>query len=132
MDAARDGFLSAMICGMDLGVRQAGYHFVLVGPSGLRSEIDNAVRYLQEGRIDGLIVPGFSLSENDLEQLEGLGPSVVLTHCWLDSSLAMVNLDEASGIRKAVEHLGDLGHRYPRILDDETCRTSPPWSAITT
>jgi LacI family transcriptional regulator len=124
MDASGDGFLSAMICRTDLGVRQAGYHLVLVGPSGMRSEVDNAVRYLQEGRIDGLIVPGFALSDDDLAQLEPLGDSVVLTHCWRETSLATVNLDEACGIGQAVEHLHQLGHRAVAWVAPATDDTS--------
>jgi len=71
-------------------------------------------RWLQEGRVDGLIALGSSLSQDDVELLEGLGQAgaaiaLIGPPAW-PSSLRVVACDEKPGIEGACEHLRRVGH----------------------
>ena len=71
-------------------------------------------RWLQEGRVDGLIALGSSLSQADLELLEGLaqtGAAIALIGPpATPSTLRVVACDERPGIECACEHLRHAGH----------------------
>ncbi len=71
-------------------------------------------RWLQEGRVDGLIALGSSLSQVELELLEGLaqaGAAIVLIGPPAQpTSLRVVACDERPGIERACEHLQGAGH----------------------
>lgn len=65
-----------------------------------------------DGRIDGLVVTAENLDENAREVLATSGlPTVVLYSTDVPDGLAAVDIDNASGIRQAVDHLVALGHR---------------------
>jgi LacI family transcriptional regulator len=68
-------------------------------------------RMLGESRIDGVIL---QLSDGtDLTQLDamgGRGTPIVIINSIDDGPLSTIVLDDAEGIRLAVEHLGTLGH----------------------
>jgi len=107
----RNGFLAALISSLDVSARKAGYHFVLIGPHGEQHVLEAAVQFLDEGRVDGLIVPGMVCHDVQLTELECSSSPVVLIDYSDETSLPMINIDNAAGIRTAVRHLFELGHQ---------------------
>jgi len=71
-------------------------------------------RWLREGRVDGLVTLGSSLSEHDLERLEGLaanGAAVALVgEPRRPTDLRVILCDERAGIDEACAHLATDGH----------------------
>lgn len=107
-----NGFISSLICGVEIGARQAGCHFVLVGPSADEDILGTSLRFLEEGRIDGLIVPWFACRGASLGRLERSEKPIVLIGDAAPTRLPVVTIDHAAGIRRAMEHLHELGHRW--------------------
>jgi DNA-binding LacI/PurR family transcriptional regulator len=105
------GFMTAVLGCVDVEARAAGQHFVTIGPAGPLSEMENGLRFLEEGRIDGLIVQGGMCSEESLEKLQGHPGPIVVLDPDSTTKLPGVILDDAAGIRRAVRHLAKLGHR---------------------
>jgi DNA-binding LacI/PurR family transcriptional regulator len=105
------GYMTAVLSSVDASARAAGYHCVTIGPSADHNEVQNGLRYLEEGRIDGLIVPEDVGRDEDLTSLEQSRRPVVLLDTWRETQLPVVATDAAVGIRAAVAHLAELGHR---------------------
>jgi len=105
-------FWSPMVGGMDIEVRARGRHFVIVGRSENLGEVHNGLRFLDERRVDALIVPGYiAAGLGGVPALARSGAPIVLTEHEAQTSLPVVNLDAGTGIREAVKHLHELGHR---------------------
>lgn len=77
-------------------------------------------RWLQEGRVDGLIALGSSLSQAELELLEGLGQGgaaiALIGPPARPSRLRVVACDERPGIEGACEHLRRAGHAQVALV----------------
>ena len=68
-------------------------------------------RMVGEGRIDGVILqPSDGTEPGDVEALAGVGAPVVVINSVDSGTLDTIVLDDASGIRVAVEHLRECGH----------------------
>lgn len=88
-------------------------NLVVIGEK--ETETDSALerrslRYLHEGRIGGLIVPGFLSSLNIGHFQDSDGPIVWILGGPEESTHPHVDMDPAPGIYDAVEHLHQLGH----------------------
>jgi LacI family transcriptional regulator len=106
-----DGYLAAVLVSVETQVRASGRHMVTVGASGELSEVESGLRFLAEGRIDGLLVLGGRCSPEEIARLEGCRSPVVIIEPQVETSLPAVVLKEAAGVCKAVEHLAEQGHR---------------------
>ena len=74
-----------------------------------------------ERKVDGVAVMTFGEEEPVLDQLVHRGVPIVLAEFKLDDPKAStILLDYSTGIRAAVRHLAELGHRSDRI----SCRTA--------
>ncbi|MCL4561992.1 MAG: LacI family transcriptional regulator [Chloroflexi bacterium] len=75
--------------------------------------LDEQVKEItHSGLSGGLIVPGPSPDEvNTLEQTLDHFPTMILSAVPQDPSLSYIDVDNRSGIARAVEHLANLGHR---------------------
>ena len=68
-------------------------------------------RLIGEGRIDGVILQlPDGTPPADLESFVGQGTSIVVINSVDDGPLSTIVLDDAAGIRLAVDHLRQLGH----------------------
>ncbi len=88
-------------------------NLVVIGEK--ETETDSALerrslRYLHEGRIGGLLVPGFLSSLNIGHFQDSDGPIVWILGGPDESPHPQVNMDPAPGIFDAIEHLKELGH----------------------
>ena len=109
--SAWEGFWSQMIGGVMGQAHALGYHFVTVGSTVGATAVAQGLSFLRERRIDALVVPAFACGGRVPEELIDTGAPVVLTSFSAETPLPSVDLEEASGIAAAVEHLRGLGHR---------------------
>lgn len=105
-------YLHDIVCGFVDSVEAAGGQAVIV-PGQLRdSQADTYVRFLREGRADGLVV---IVRPENLPQVKQLArarlPVVAIDDALLDPPVTSVLIDNRTGARAAVEHLISLGHR---------------------
>jgi len=71
-----------------------------------------ALRLLGEGQVDGLILCSPLLSPQKLLSLIRPGlPLVLINRLPIASSVGTVEIDQEAGVRAAMQHLVDLGHR---------------------
>lgn len=71
-----------------------------------------ALRLLGERQIDGLILCSSLLTQQKLTSLIRSGlPLVFINRLPIPSSIGTVEIDQEAGIRAAMQHLVDLGHR---------------------
>jgi len=104
-------FFSELIRGIDRAARRRGYHLLVSGSHGDRTELEAVLRATR-GRVDGLIVMS---PELDAETLRANLPEtlpVVLLNCasdgaWFDS----ITIDNHGGACAMVRYLVGLGHR---------------------
>ncbi|PPK97862.1 DNA-binding LacI/PurR family transcriptional regulator [Kineococcus xinjiangensis] len=69
-------------------------------------------RWWSERRVDGMVIVDVRVDDPRIPRLQADGvPSVVVADPSLAGGLTCVWTDDASGIREAVQHLVDLGHR---------------------
>ncbi len=104
-------FFSELIRGIDLAARQRGYHLLVSGSHGDRTESQTMLRAIR-GRVDGLIALSPDLDAQAFEENLPAGFPVVLLNgdvrrCRYDS----IRVDNYGGALAMVRHLIRLGHR---------------------
>jgi DNA-binding LacI/PurR family transcriptional regulator len=87
------------------------YEMLTVSSEKGEDAILRAARYVQQARIDGFAV--FSGVPPTSSITEQIPPAVPLVHVWFYAGLLrpVVTVDPTPGIRQAMEHLAELGHR---------------------
>lgn len=98
--------------GIETQTHFVGYNLALIGPGTAERAVERGVRQLQQRRLDALIVPAV-LQSVRLSRLAVEPPDlpIVLIEHDGPSLLPVVHYDEAEGVRRAVQHLAQLGHR---------------------
>jgi DNA-binding LacI/PurR family transcriptional regulator len=90
----------------------AGDHRLLVVDSGENPEQELRLVTQLAGTCDGIILCSPRMPVTDLEQIATLGVPVVCTNRSVGAlPFGTVGIDSASGMRQAIAHLHDLGHR---------------------
>ncbi|MEY2847973.1 MAG: hypothetical protein RI885_638 [Actinomycetota bacterium] len=109
---AADPFFPAFIAGIERVLAPTGQALVLSMVAEEKAE-DQAYRRLVEGgRVDGVILTDLRRDDPRLELIDSLDlHAVTLGHPDLPSRFPAVSIDDGPGIREAVSHLIDLGHR---------------------
>ncbi len=99
-----------MIGGVGESLVDGDRHLVtMAGRSGER-QVERAVRFLDEGRIDGLVLISSREDFSLPPALSQGGWPLVLVGCE-DAAAPTVTVDDAAGVAAAVRHLAGLGHR---------------------
>jgi LacI family repressor for deo operon, udp, cdd, tsx, nupC, and nupG len=108
-----DAFFPSFIAGLETVLSTRGHALLLqVAEHG-----DHAAyrRLVQEGRVDGVFVTDLEVDDERPALLEELGlPTIIIGPHLGEQSRARqsaLGVDDAPGIRAAVEHLVELGHR---------------------
>ncbi|MCW2759722.1 MAG: transcriptional regulator, LacI family [Nocardioidaceae bacterium] len=105
-----DAFFPAFISGLETVLSEHGHALLLM----VAEHDDDATyrRLAAEGRVDGVFVTDLRVDDPRPALLEELGmPSVVVgPPLGDDGTTAALGVDDAPGIRAAVEHLVELGH----------------------
>jgi LacI family transcriptional regulator len=105
---------ASVASGVESVLRSNGYSLMFMGSEGQPSLDVAHIRFLLSRRVDGLILS--LASETDpatLDQLAKLEVPIVLLDRDMPPELgaSAVQSDHATGMRQAVDHLLDLGHR---------------------
>jgi LacI family transcriptional regulator len=104
-------FLRALSEGVEMEARHRGYDFLVLGPTAENEVFERGLAYGQEGRADALVAPGAKPALAGFDTSRFSVPLVLLTDDRHGTGLPWVGLDEGPGIREAVRHLAELGHR---------------------
>jgi LacI family transcriptional regulator len=102
-------FLSIME-GVDRQVRSQGSDLLLIGPSSSESDLERGLRYLQQGRIDALVIPGM-IYAYWMPQVATLDSRIVVALPPDTANHPYVTVDLAPGIHEAIQHLAEQGHQ---------------------
>lgn len=102
-------FFSPIIRGAERAAAEAGY-VVLLTDAAEHDEAERRIIQRAVPLVDGLVVASSRLSDTDLRSLAKVVPVVVLNR--VVSGLPSVVPDTGRGVRRAVEHLAELGHRH--------------------
>jgi DNA-binding LacI/PurR family transcriptional regulator len=105
-------FWTQVAAGADSAARSQGYNLLLIGTQEERTSFDVGLQAVQIGRVDGLItyLQAVEMSEA-AEAAREVADRLVLIGPAGNRPLPSVQLDPQPGIREAVAHLADLGHR---------------------
>ncbi|WP_029663725.1 LacI family DNA-binding transcriptional regulator [Cellulomonas sp. KRMCY2] len=101
-------FFFEIIRGVEAAAADAGYVTLLVdtheSPSDERAAIDRAIPM-----VDAIVLATSRMSDNAIRMIAKQRPTVVLNRPMTD--VPSLVSDNPRGMRRAVEHLGELGHR---------------------
>lgn len=100
-------FYFPIIRGAERAASAAGYS-VLLADAQESQRVEREMLRRALPHIDGLVIAGSRMSDTDLRALAKIVPVVVLNRVVV--GLPCVVPDNARGVRRAVEHLGSLGH----------------------
>ena len=104
-----DAFFPSFIAGLETVLSQHGHALLL-----MVAEDDETATYrrlAREGRVDGVFVTDLRVDDPRPALLDELGlPNVVVGPALCDDPTPTLGVDDAPGIRAAVEHLIGLGH----------------------
>jgi len=108
----RTAFWGQLLEGAYLRLRESGQQVLALWPEPSEDPFMEAVELLRQGRVESLILVG-ELSPADLEAAQGSVIRDRLVAAWSPggSGLTEVVVDHAPGVREAVAHLAELGHR---------------------
>lgn len=107
-----DPFFPAFIAGVETALAPVGQALVLSMVSDEASEIATYHQFASHARVDGVILSDLRRSDPRLAVVSELGlRAVTLGHPDGPSPFPAVSMDDAPGIRAAVAHLAQLGHR---------------------
>jgi LacI family transcriptional regulator len=104
----RDVVRPQVTVGMMRRARERGYEVLNLSADAPAAAYERGVRYVRQNRLDGLVAfmhPGTAVELPDSD--------VPIVHVWFEpmATRPLVTLDPAPGVRDAVEHLVDRGHR---------------------
>jgi LacI family transcriptional regulator len=113
-------YFSQIIGAIELYARNRGYLLTIVGPDDARRAPDRAYLGLRQRRFDGIVVPG-TVVQTDRTSFLADAPDAPIVVVEYDgpTQLPVVHYDEAAGVRMAVRHLAELGHRELLWVGDE-------------
>ncbi len=106
-----DAFFPSFISGLEMVLSEREHALLLM----VAEHGDVAIyrRLAKEGRVDGVFVTDLQIDDPRPALLEELGlPAVVIGPALADDPTPTLGVDDAPGIRAAVEHLVGLGHRH--------------------
>jgi DNA-binding LacI/PurR family transcriptional regulator len=94
-----------------------GYEILVSSSNSDPATLTKCIRRMLERKVDGVAVMTFGEEESVLDELVHHGVPIVLAEFKLDDPKAStILLDYSTGIRAAVQHLADLGHKRIAFL----------------
>jgi DNA-binding LacI/PurR family transcriptional regulator len=107
-----DPFFPALIAGIEATLAPVGQALVLSMVPDETAEDASYRRLAQSGRVDGVILTDLRRHDSRLGLVAELGlRAVTLGRADIGSPFPAVVIDDGAGIRAAVAHLAELGHR---------------------
>lgn len=119
-------FTAAVIKGIDITLREAGYNLIIVNSdNNLQKEIDS-INSLLSQRVDGLIVNSTSSHNPFLINLANGGMPIVLADRFIkDYNFDIVYFDCDIAISSAVDHIFNNGYATPAFFSQPYTDISP-------
>jgi len=110
---AADPFFPTFLAGVETALAVLGYSLVLqVVGDDERAEKDSYRRLAQEGRVDGVFLTDMRVGDTRFDLLTELGlPALGIGRPIGSCPFLWTEVSDRAGIRQAVEHLIELGHR---------------------
>ncbi|WP_106816736.1 LacI family DNA-binding transcriptional regulator [Microbacterium timonense] len=109
---AADPFFHSFIAGLEDEFSVSGQVLVLAAATPGRQEAETYRGLAADKRVDGVILTDLRAADSRLQLVGDLGlAAVTLGMPEGPSELSSVSVDDGAGIRAAVRHLADLGHR---------------------
>ena len=115
----RASFHGDLVEALYAAAEAAGYDLALSAVAPSRDET-RAVQSLLDYRCEALVLLGPQLRPSALAELAALQPTVVVARKVRAEGVDVVRTDDADGLRQAVEHLVELGHREIIHVDGGT------------
>lgn len=106
-----DPFFPQFVAGVESTLSGVGYALVLQVVDGEQAERDAYSRFAHEARVDGVFLTDLRIQDERPSILAALGMPCVLLGSAVEDDSALIGLDDAAGIRRAVRHLHALGHQ---------------------
>ncbi len=106
-----DRMWSSVMRGVQQGVQQCAKDLIIIGrgPDG-ENPFRRGVQYLQDHRVDGLVVAGRIPLDFIPDSVAETEPPIVSLSGEVRGSYPSVSVDPVPGIRDAIEYLSNLGH----------------------
>jgi len=105
-------YFGAMIGGIEVATRNAGYQMTIVGPDLQARAPDRGLLGIRQRRFDGLIVPGLVVHSEHSHVIEDApDANIVIIEFRGSTELPVVDFNDAVGVQMAVRYLAELGHR---------------------
>ena len=111
--------MAELASGAEAVLRAAGYSMILMNSGGDPAIDERNIRFFQSRRADGLLLSLASEKRRDtLQVLSAMTTPIVVLDREIPQSVGVnaVLSDHRSGMRSAVEHLLDLGHRRIALI----------------
>ena len=132
------GFFSEVLIGMNEVASQRGIHLNVGFAHGEHDQEQLVSQYLQDGRVDALLLMNLSMPEAFIEQMVQSGtPIVLLDRPAASAAVPSVVVDNVGGAKAAMRHLLACGHeriaviRGPQASFDSQQRLVGCWAALT-
>lgn len=108
-----DSYFGGLAGGIELETRRCNYRMTLIGADTKLRAPDRGLLEIRQRRLDGLIVFGTVVRDDKTRFMSQLhdAPVVVIQYPG-QTPLPVIHFDEATGIRLAIQHLAQLGHRH--------------------
>lgn len=120
----------ALIDGAEEAADELGYCLFLIKESS-NDKIENLIRLVEQGRVDGLIHADGFLSLDHIEAYRKAGVPYISLNKSVFGDGHFVSLDDEAGFEYQLEHLVSLGHKQivfvsitPRSYVSDLCRSS--------
>jgi LacI family transcriptional regulator len=123
----QSAFWGQMLEGVYAGLRESGYHGLVLSREQDEALLEEAARLVHEGRIDSVIAVGqHDVAEIARAKSSPLRQRMVLALSPGGTGLTEVIADPLPGVREAVEHLAGLGHRSIAFVVEHG-QIAPDW-----
>jgi LacI family transcriptional regulator len=101
-------FWGPLVKGVEAALREQDYHLLIASAEGCEGE-QRALDLLLSHQVDGLVIAGGTVSEDDVVAVVGDVPFVAVSR-GLPRAEWRITVHNREGARRATEHLIELGH----------------------
>jgi LacI family transcriptional regulator len=104
-------FFGELVTGVELGLRDTPYHSIYASGHRDRERELETLNLLLGRRVDGVIVLGGSLPDDELRAVADVTPLIAVGRSLTGRASQRLRIENADGARSVTHHLLQLGHR---------------------
>ncbi|MCR9197981.1 MAG: LacI family transcriptional regulator [Planctomycetaceae bacterium] len=109
-------FYDTVAQGVIIGLRDTGYSPIFVDGQWQKNSEVEAIQALLGRRVDGLVLIGGGVAENEITQLCGSTPAVIVARKLNSESHRTIHMDNVDGGYRATRHMIEKGHQRIAII----------------